>query len=394
VIAKELLEALLRDVESDRAERTVSTTDTDKFATAITAFANDLPGHRLPGYLLIGVKDDGRLSGLTVSDRLLQNLAGIRSDGNILPLPSISVGKFTFPEGEIAVVEVEPSDQSPVRYKGQVWIRIGPRRALASEQEERRLSEKRIAGSRTFDARPCLGSNLNALALDLFQSAYLRSAVAPEVVESNHRELPVQLASLRLFDLERACPTNAGILLLAKNPLEFLPGAYIQFLRLNGDSLTSEINTEAALSGDLLNLLRELNLLLEVHLQSRPMSESILRERLTFDYPPEALREILINAVLHRSYESTAPVRFYWFRDRIEIQSPGGLYGEASPENFPYQNSYRNPVIAEIMKNLGFVNKFGRGVLRAQQVLQANGNDLAQFHFDHHYVRASFRSAT
>lgn len=52
------------------------------------------------------------------------------------------------------------------------------------------------------------------------------------------------------------------------------------------------------------------------------------------DYPEWALRELLMNAVMHRNYNSNAPIRFYAFADHIEILSPGGLYGEATPENF------------------------------------------------------------
>ena len=70
----------------------------------------------------------------------------------------------------------------------------------------------------------------------------------------------------------------------------------------------------------------------------------------------------------------------------LSIQSPGGLYGEATPENFPTRNSYRNPVIAEAMKSLGFVNRFGYGVQRAQALLAQNGNPPAQFEFDEHSV--------
>jgi len=66
------------------------------------------------------------------------------------------------------------------------------------------------------------------------------------------------------------------------------------------------------------------------NIEARPVTASGLRERQAVNYPRVALRELLMNAVLHRSYESTAPIRFYWFTDRIEIQSPGGLYGEAS----------------------------------------------------------------
>ncbi len=99
-----------------------------------------------------------------------------------------------------------------------------------------------------------------------------------------------------------------------------------------------------------------------------------------------------MNAIMHRSYEATAPIRFYEYTDRIEIQSPGGLYGEASPENFPGQNSYRNPILAEAMRALGFVNKFGYGVARAQSALQANGNPPAEFRFDRGFVQVTVRA--
>jgi ATP-dependent DNA helicase RecG len=290
---------------------------------------------------------------------------------------------------QVAVVEVFPSDLPPVRYKGQVWIRVGPRRGIANEREERLLTEKRIAHARTFDALPCLQSALSDLSLELFRVNYLSQAIAPEILEANHRDTGEQLASLRFFDSRRNYPTNAGILLFGKNPLEWLPGAFIQFVRFDGNSLSTDVVSEHNLSGDLLTLLRELESLIEIQSQQRPVRESLLRERSSFDYPGEALRELLMNAVLHRSYESMAPIRFYWFADRIEIQSPGALYGEASPENFPNQNSYRNPILAEALKMLGFVNRFGRGVVRAQDALTENGNKPAEFHFDHGFVRVT-----
>jgi ATP-dependent DNA helicase RecG len=383
---------LLAEAETDRIERTTSTKDTDKFSEAVTAFANDLPNHRLPGYLVIGVDDDGRPCGLEVTDQLLQNLGGLRSDGNIQPLPSLNVAKFKLPGGDVAVVEVLPSDLPPVRYKGRVCIRVGPRKGIATQQDERILTDKRIAYARTFDALPCLGSTMDALATDLFQNTYLSQAVAPEAIAENNRDLATQLGSLRFYDLTRQCPTNAGILLFGKNPLQWLPGSYLQFLRLAGDSLTGEVLVEKSLSGDLLTVLRELESLVDLHIESRPLPISALRERQAVNYPRVALRELLMNAVLHRTYESNAPIRFYWFSDRVEIQSPGGLYGEASPENFPSQNSYRNPVLAEAMKALGFVNRFGRGVLRAQEALKLNGSPPAEFQFDANYVLALIRA--
>lgn len=376
---------LLFDLEADRIERTVSVTNTDKFGQAICAFANDLPNHRQPGYLLIGVKDDGKLSGLTVTDELLKNLGGIRSDGNVLPQPLMNVAKFSLDGGDVAVVETFPSDLPPVRYKGRVHIRVGPRKAVANEQEERVLAERRVGLARSFDARPCSEATLDELALGQFD-AYRREAVDPETIAANHRPIEQQLASLRLYDLERACLTHAGVLLFGKNPRFYLPGAYVQYLKLPGVSLTDSPEDQAEVSGDLHSVLRELEGRLRLLIQTSMRPVSALEEKLLPDYPEWALRELLMNAVMHRNYDSNSPIRFYSFSDHIEIQSPGGLYGEATPENFPTRNSYRNPVIAEAMKSFGFVNRFGYGVQRAQALLAQNGNRPAQFEFDEHAV--------
>jgi ATP-dependent DNA helicase RecG len=376
---------LLSDLESDRVERTTSVSDTDKFCQAICAFANDLPNHRAPGYLLVGVKDNGSPSGLNITDQLLKDLGAIRSNGNVLFPPVMSVVKFNLQGGEVAVVEVQPSDMPPVRYKGRVYIRIGPRKAIANEQEERILSERRTAAVRTFDARPCIESKLEDLALGQFD-AYRREAIDAETIASNHRDIEQQLASLRMHDLERACPTFAGILLFGKNPRFFLPGAYIQYLKLPGTDLTDIPEDQAEISGDLSSVLREMELRIKTLVHTFMRAVSALEERLLPDYPEWALRELLMNTVMHRNYESNTPVRFYVFSDHIEIQSPGGLYGEATSSNFPTRNSYRNPVIAEAMKSLGFVNRFGYGVQRAQALLSENGNPPAEFLFDEHAV--------
>lgn len=385
MLTEEQLRALISDMEADHIERTVSVTNTDKFGQAICAFANDLPNHRKPGYLLIGVKDNGTLSGLVVTDELLKNLGAIRSEGNILPQPFMNVAKYSLEDGDVAVVEVFPSDLPPVRFKGRVHIRVGPRKAIANEQEERVLSERRVALARSFDARPCQEATLDDLALGQFD-AYRREAVDPDTIEANHRPVEQQLASLRLFDPERVCPTHAGILLFGKNPRFFMPGAYVQYLKLPGTDLTDLPEDQAEVSGDLHTVLRELEARLRLLIQTTIRPVSALEEKMLPDYPEWALRELLMNAVMHRNYDSNSPIRFYAFTDHIEIQSPGGLYGEATPENFPTRNSYRNPVIAEAMKSLGFVNRFGYGVQRAQALLVQNGNFPAQFEFDEHSV--------
>ena len=244
---------------------------------------------------------------------------------------------------------------------------------------------------RTFDVRPCPGCSLDDLVLELFVVTYLPSAVARDVIMENQRGVKEQMASLRFYDLAADCPTNAGVLLFAKEPLRWIPGAYVQFVRWAGTTMADNPVGEKRFSGDLLTTLRELQGFLALPTQSYPVPESALQERTETDYPSVAIRELLWNAIMHRSYESNAPVRFYWYADRIEIQNPGGLYGMASPENFPRQTDYRNPVVSAAMASLGYVNAFGRGVIRAQDALRRNGNPVAQFTFETSHVLAIIR---
>lgn len=267
---QEELEALLRANEADRVELTTSTNKTDKFCEAICAFANDLPSHRKPGYLFIGANENGTAAGVPITDELLQKLGDLRSNGTILPPPVINVEKRSLGGGEMAVVEVLPSDMPPVRYKGQVWIRVGPRRATANESEERILSERRAALARTWDARPCYEADLDSLVLDLFTTTYRTAAVARQVLEENHRPLEAQLAALRFYDLRAGKPTNAGVLLFAEDSLRLFPGAYVQYVKYEGAAQDSRVLIERQFSGDLLTIMRGLDELAQGLAEERP----------------------------------------------------------------------------------------------------------------------------
>src|SRR5690606_11744132 len=103
------------------------------------------------------------------------------------------------------------------------------------------------------------------------------------------------------------------------------------------------------------------------------------------DYPLSALQQLIRNAVMHRSYEIQSPVHWYWFNDRIEIHSPGGLYGRVTPENFgksPSATDYRNQVLAEGLKVTGFVQRFGMGIALAKQRCLENGNSEPKYQFE------------
>jgi ATP-dependent DNA helicase RecG len=382
MISKDEIEILLKDIENERVERTISTKDTDKFAKAICAYANDLPNKKLPGYLMVGAHDNGTLCGLKVTDELLRSLAGLRSDGNIQPKPALMVEKVSFPEGDLAVVEVLPSKITPVKYKGTTYVRIGARKSEANEEEDRILREKSEVKSPTFDTTPCLHSTIDDLDLDLFKTEYLPKFIKADILKNDNREIKQQLASLQLFDLVQDVPTVTGILLIGKDPSHVLFGAYIQYVEFAGKSITSKVLNERQFSGNLITLLKEIDYFIKYTIQKqRPVFVTVLREEMRINYPYEAIRELAMNLVMHRNYQTNAPAKFYEYSDRIEMDNPGSLYGKVQPENFPNTNDSRNPVIAEAMKVLGYVNRFNRGVNMVQEILEDNKNGQAIFDF-------------
>jgi ATP-dependent DNA helicase RecG len=394
------LVALLDDIESDRVERKESWQGSapDTGTQAVCAFANDLPNHQKPGVLFVGARDNGDPSGLQVTDQLLTTLADIRSNGNILPPPFLTVSKKVLKGSEMAVVTVWPADSPPVKFKGRIWIRTGPRRAIANAQEERILNEKRRHRDQPFDAQPLVSCPFDELNRTAFEGEYLPSAFAPDVLEANDRTYEQRLAACRMISsADNPVPTVIGILAIGKSPRSWLPCAYIQFLKIAGSQLGDAIVDSEDIDGSLSTTLRRLDEKLKAHLTTGVDITSKDTEQRSSPYPLAALQQLTRNAVMHRTYENTnAPIRVYWFDDRIEIHSPGGPFGIVTAENFgkPGVADYRNPNIASAMKILGYVQRFGVGIATAKRLLAQNGNPPLAFVVEPNAVLAIVKCPT
>ncbi len=393
------LEALLRDLESDRVERKESFRGDapDTVRKAICAFANDLPGHRQAGVVFIGVRDDGQPSRLAITDELLRNLGGIRDEGNILPLPTMSVEKRTLSGIDVVVITVMPADAPPVSYKGRTYIRTGPRRGIASAQDERILNERRRFRDLPFDLQRVSFATVADLNRGAFETEYLPGAFSPDTLETNHRSFEERLSACRMVDsADTAVPTVVGSLVLGNRPRDLIPCAYIQFLRVDGDALDAPIIDEAAVDGRLGEVLSRIDDKVRAHISTRVDIQSQATEQRQSSYPLAALQQLIRNAVMHRAYEGTnAPIRITWFRDHIEIVNPGGPFGIVTRENFgrPGITDYRNPNLAEAMKVLGYVQRFGVGIATARRLLAENGNPPPEFEPRDTHVLVTVRSA-
>ena len=394
----------MRDIESELVERKESLRDAPagkdgpitKIRQAVCAFANDLPGHGRPGVVFVGVRDNGTPAGLAITDRLLRRLADIKTDGNTVPPPVMSVTKRTLAGTDVAVVMVEPSDAPPVRARGRIWIRVGPRRAIASAPEERILNEKRRHHDAPFDVQPVPNARLSDLDLRRFEEDYLPQAFDRELLAANDRSTEERLAATKMIaSVDRPIPTVLGLLILGIRPQDFIPGAYIQFLRIDGTEFPGEVTDEARCTGPVARQLARLNDKLDAHNRTAvDFTSSRLEERRP-TYPREALQQIAYNAIMHRTYEATnAPVRVIWFDDRVEIMSPGGPYGAVTAEDFgqPWVVDYRNPSLAESMRVLGLVQRFGMGIGIARKALRRNEQPEPVFQIQPNWILCTLRA--
>lgn len=390
----ERIAQLAAGLESDRVERRRSVDDGKAIRRNICAFANDLPGHGEAGILLIGVEDDGRVSDARIDDELLDRLTAARDDGDITPMPSLVVEKRRLDDGEVAVVFVEPARDPPVRYRGRAWVRVGPTVRPATAYDEACLAERRRAGDLPFDMRPCESASLSDLDEGTLRQQYLPAAVAPEVLEADSRPLEKQLRSLRLLGGAGSSPVRGALLAFARDPLEWLPGAYVQFFRVAGREVTDPVLDQKRFTGRVAEVLLDLEQVLRLDIRMRTQIAGVERELRQPDYPIRALRQLAGNAVMHRRYETNAPIRVYWYDDRVEITSPGGLFGRVGEDGFGEGvTDYRNPLVAEIMSRLGFARRFGVGIPLARKALEANGNPPPEFSFSHNRVTAVVRAA-
>ena len=223
----------------------------------------------------------------------------------------MNVEKVTLKGVPVAVVEVHPSDMPPVRLRGQVWIRVGPRRAIATRQEERVLDRASMWRARApLTTVRVLDATLDDLLVESFRSEYLPRVVEAGVIAQNNRSVEEQLASLRFFDLRRQTPTYAGVLVFGKDPLNFMPGAFIQFVRFDGMTLADSVQDEKPISGNLLTQLLQIDNLLPLQIRTARVSAGGLRHeevaRLPFGSRPRTHLECR-HAPSVRSHQCSSP---------------------------------------------------------------------------------------
>lgn len=353
----ELVAIIARDEDSTHQFK-ANVTNVTSLAQEIVAFSNTHGGK-----LFIGISDDGTISGLTRSDMgRLSNIVSNAASQQVRPSVNPITENISHPDGMVMVVSVAPGMSKPYMDKnGVIWVKSGSDKRKATSREEiQRMYQN--AALIHGDEIPVAGMSVASLDTNVFDNFY-ESRFEESLSE---QDLPLE----QLLENLNLCRTGvlnvAGALLFGQNPSFKLPAFIVKCAAYPGiDIHESEYNDSEDCSGSLKEvfdctvsfILRNLRKLqMDQGVNSLGQSEV---SRIVFE-------ELVTNALIHRDYFITAPVRIFIFANRIEIISPGHLPNNLTVENIKNGNSnMRNPILASFATKILPYRGLGNGIRRA-----------------------------
>lgn len=174
-------------------------------------------------------------------------------------------------------------------------------------------------------------------------------------------------------------PTHAGILIFGKSPQQFILNSEIAAVRFAGNNMSDTFNRQD-IGGTLPQQIRRAETFLIDHLRMSVKLSSKMQREQDYEYPLEAVRELIVNAVAHRDYSIQGDnIHLFMYSDHMEVHSPGSLPGPMTVENLKEERFSRNPIIVQILSDMGFIERLGYGVDRVIQLMQSQGYETPSF---------------
>jgi len=333
------------------------------------------------GTVLLGVADDSTVVGLAGLPRRIEERVMGLCRNNIRPALTPKVAAVSLDEGLILVMTVPEGAQKPYTANDICYVRAGSTTRRARPEELCALSFE--ADYTRFERTAVVGTIFEDMNLARFQD-YVEYR-APGSVRVNGLRLSDVAVSwgLAIRQDGQVRPTVAGILLFGLHPQALHPHWGVGAVRLAGNSLTDPILDRADLEGPVDLLVNEAMAFMRRNVRVAALfsSEEAVRRDVP-EYPLAAVREALTNAIVHRDYSVTGRVMLHLFEDRLEVGNPGGLPGDLTLDEITTRGgaSYpRNPIVARVMRDWGWVEEVGRGLLRIQREMARLGSDPPVF---------------
>ncbi len=340
----------------------------DEYLKVIVAFAN-----KDGGELIVGVDDNGNSIGIKKSKKLLEDIPNkIRNKLGIIPSVKIEKVKGK----DIIHIFIKPSSVS-ISHNGKYYIRSGSNSfELKGEELTNFLIEKSGKTWDEFVEEKAGFNDINLKTIDEFKK-YAVDRIPSIIAEKDYQTI---LEKLNLQADKKL--KKAAILLFGKNPQRFYPAAYLKI----GKFLTkTEIQSSDIVEG---NLFEQITIALEIlrtkYLISKIKFEGIHRREI-LEYPYEALREAIINALIHRNYLGASSIQIRVYSDRLVIMNEGKLPPEVPVEKLKTEHlsKPRNTLLADVFYKAGFIESWGRGTIKIMEKCQEQGLPEPDFEEDH-----------
>ena len=351
----ELLTALQRG--EDSAQQFKSTfTNSESLTAELVAFSNSGGGR-----ILIGVNDDGKIAGLSSSEvRRLNQLLSNAASQQVHPPLNPRTETILTAEGIVMVVNIPVGANKPyMDNSGRVWVKSGAdkRHVTSREEMQRMFQAARLVHG---DEVPVPGLTLADVDVDYFRAFFERRFGDPQWDNVSLPDL------LRNMNLVREGALNvSGALLFARQPSFYLPAFIVKAVAYPGEVASDRYLDSRDITGRIADQFSQSKSFLLGHLR-REQGEQSVNSLGLLEIPEIALEELLVNALLHRDYFISAPVRLFIFSDRVEIISPGTLPNNLTVENVKIGNSNtRNPILASFATHLLPYRGIGTGIPRA-----------------------------
>jgi len=330
----------------------------------IVAFSNTKGG-----VIMLGVSDDGKVVGQKLSNKLKAEINDLARKCE----PPVTVKRIS-QVGKVVVIEIEEGDEKPYSCSEGYFRRLDATTQKMEQREVRTLF--RETDTVSFEDLSCKELRLGDISIKKVKS-FLREANTSFKV--NKASLPPFLTSLGVY--EKGKVKNAGALMFASKVEKFLPHAESILGAFKGTDKTN-IYDRRDVKDDLLTQFNEAVNFLKKHLNVRSEIRAVNRFDI-YELPLDALREAVVNAIVHRDYAikgTSIYVRIY--DDRVEIENPGGLPAGITKQDFGKSSVRRNPIIADLFHRMGKVERMGSGIERMIDLMRETGLKDPLFEMD------------
>jgi len=357
-------------------------TDNEDIAKSIVCFANTDGGQ-----LVVGVNENGEIVGVENLDELIRRIDDIAFN-RCEPPCTVVTETLVVDKKNIIIVNVPKGDQRPYRTgSGLHYIRSANRCRQASRQELLRLFQ--ATESIYYDEIEILRASFKDIDTD-YAKRFLEKYFTLKVEDEDLIRYLMNIKALS----NNEKPTLSGILFFGENPQFYLPTSNIIAAYIDGNDLSIPPSDKKEFEGKVPQILEDSLRFLRIYVKEKHIIRGLEDER-HYEIEGYVLREAIVNAVAHRDYTISAPIRIFIFNDRIEFHTPGRLPNTVSIENIKIGAAHvlRNPTIYILLSKMGLVTHTGTGIKRIiESVKKTVGRDVKLEVIDSEFILTIPRS--